>query len=213
MQSNPPADDSSSAHGNRFDRVFRRLKKDLGLAIAVDVLFSLGSIVAINRLPPGEKFILMPHGIAVLRDLLAVVLITLFYLFYTSVAHAVRRSIGCLLELLMFMIFVGFLFLVQSNHVIAVVRTNEAFVFVKPFPFGSDVVHFESLPELEVRDTEIVRSLTLKRYKELGLMDFIECRPVWKTDMKAIKVLNHLVQSLNAARAAHPPSIRHSTAP
>ena len=136
------------------------------------------------------------------------------YIAYLCLALAFhsRAMLGHLVKILFFLLFVAFLFSVQAGHAIAVVRTDSAFVFVRPAPFAPEIIPMDRVPEVQVYNTGVVRALTLLRFKGYG-MDYVECRGVWVSDRRACEVLDQLVRSLNKARSAHMPMPLHFNSP
>lgn len=179
--------------------MLRTWKRDFWLAAAIYLFFEGGSWVSTHRLPPGEPFVLEPHGGAAIKEFAALVLaLTIFYVALTFPAFAVRRWLGWTLKAMLFFLFICFLAYLQAEQFIAAVRQPSAFVFVRRFPFPSHTVPFRRWGAVEVKDTGTVRSLSLTD-DGYGQHYAIVCRPVWKTDEQANRVLDRLVAALHAA--------------
>ena len=188
-----PSESPVTPPAPRAGEPLRTWKRDLWLAVAIFLYFEIASWLAIHHRPAGEAFILTPHAWAAFFDFLAsVVVMTLFYILYTIPAFIVRPSLGCMLRLLMFLLFVAFLTFQQGSNAIAVVRTESEFVFIRPFPFASQTVRRTGVPPVSLNDTGVVRALTLRGLQQGD----IACKPVWHGDTRTNQILDELVASL-----------------
>ena len=176
----------------------RHAWRSLSLAGILYALFVFASWYTTRSLPEGEAYVLTARGgSALLNFLLWGVAFALFAALYTLPAFVVRRSIGCMLRGLMFVVFVFGVGLLQAERCVAVVRTPASFLFVRRVPFGHTEVPNARLPEVEVEQLRLSRRLTLS----LGGGQYIHCEPVWNADERTCGVLDRLVDALRQARA------------
>jgi hypothetical protein len=153
----------------------------------------------ITHLPAGRAFVLEPRGSGRLYDIsIGVLAMGGFGLLYVLPTLRVRRSIGCLLRLLMFTLFVVLLTELQSNKCVAVVQTSTGYVFIRPAPFGSETKSYSEVSAVRLRKTGAVTVLHIGEDPRVGP----DLRPVYHVDKQTNKVLSDLLYALAATGTA-----------
>lgn len=178
-----------------LDRWVKHARDAFVLGILVHLFFVAGDEISLSRLPP-DAFWLAPRGWGFFWEAMAGIgAITGFAVFYTLPAFMVRPWLEWTLRALMFLLFVVFLSALRAEKYVGALQDPEAFTFVRSYPFPSTVVPFDSISDVNVRDTGIVRALSLRRRNET--LDFVA---VWHADSVGNVELQRLVAALEQHR-------------
>jgi hypothetical protein len=184
----------------KLGMIARYFWRELTLACGIYTFFFVGGILAIRNAPAGQVFDLRPRGMGAVSEVLTNVgFITVLLVFYTLPIFFIRRSIARVLRVLMFALLVVFLTCLQAGEHIAVVRTADAFVFLKHYPFRSVSFPSSKLPAIKVHDTGTVKSLSLHWPGEYGSRESLSCLPVHRRDSATTLILQSLMSELTTA--------------
>jgi hypothetical protein len=162
------------------------------LGVVLHVSFLVGDEIAFTQLPPNSIW-LAPGGWGFFWDAVTGLgAVTAFAVFYTLPAFMARPWIGWTLRACLFLVFVVFLTAQRADKYVGAIPTPTDLTLVRSYPFPSATLSAAEIREVTVRDTGIVKALSLRRNNHA--LDFIA---VWHSDTVANAELQRLVSVLD----------------
>ncbi len=159
--------------------------------------FWFSAHVALVPKRDGDIYNLTPKGFGLLLDILVVVLgLTLFHLLYILPSLVIRKWLGVILKMLMYLIFVAFLGWMHRCKFVAVQKTPGRIVAIRHWPLEPIVVTGKSA---ELRVTGLVMSLTFLD----GSPEGISSIPAYHADTRTANRMHELATALGAREVRH----------
>lgn len=162
------------------------------IAGSIFLLFKITNTISALALPQGTTFVLNPRGFGILFDvavsLAVIALALLVYNLLTSEKHL--ANIFC--KALFFVAMIIGLSFLQGQGYIAVVKTENQCVFIRPLPWGNRTASDKTL-EARINESGMTRTLEVKLGEET-----ISSRPVYSIDTETMKTLDELVKDINS---------------
>ena len=191
--------DRTEPHQPTNHHLLRHILTAMGSCLLLTISLCVMQLVAVQRLPEGEAYVLIPTGWWWIgSNWQAVVIIGGFSGVYGVVAYAVRPWIRIIYRILLFWLFVLFLWNVQASFSVAVVEDGSTVHFIFPWPKDTVTIPVEQVYGVELRQTNSVYAmdLSLARPRAPGVPRRIRCLPVASGDRQRREVLLKLRQVL-----------------
>jgi len=189
-------------HNVEASALGKMIRRELLLALVPFVLLAGGSFIAIHHLPTGKAFVLESRGVGIFYDFMSALMLFIFFGFiYMAPSLWVRPSLSIVYRFTFFLVFTVGLFWIEGAKIVAVVQTDDSFIFIRRFPYQPIPVRGNDIWSISTCNTGAIAALSVQAMSGRGRADDLVCQRVWLKDQRTMQIMDELAAELHAAQA------------